>query len=167
MFLACDIDCGEAFPGHRLVARGLRDDGYSNDSLYADYMGHSEARKVHRVVSLVYALVPGLADPGRNTGQEVDARVVLDPPADPAEGGSVLDLGGERDGRPGGNETEGAFGPFVLPEGTQRVIVEFSEIRLIPVDSATATEAYPRRQIGTLELEITSGTANWSPTQGS
>jgi hypothetical protein len=84
---SCDVDvnCGEVLPGHRLVARGLRDDGYSNDSLNGDYMGHYNGKPVHRVVSLVYALIPGLPQPDNGLdGLDVDARMVLDPPPDPA-----------------------------------------------------------------------------------
>ena len=116
MLLSCDVDCGEALPGHRLVARGLREDGNSNDNLHNDYTGHYEGKPVHRMVSLVYELIPGL--PRSEDGSrklDVDASVVLDPAPDPALWGSPLTMGGERDGRPGGSKTAGAFGPFSCP----------------------------------------------------
>jgi len=164
MLLSCNVDCGEVLPGYRLVARGLRDDGFSNDSLNGDYMGHYEGKPVERVVSWVYALIPGLSQPehGAN-GLDVDASVALDPPPDPGVWGPVLALGGEREGRPGGSETAGAFGPFVFPEGTERVTVELRQITLVPVDAPRAMEVNGERRLGTLELEIPSGAAQWTP----
>jgi len=164
MLLSCNVDCGEVLPGHRLVARGLRDDGYSNDSMNSDYMGHYEGKPVHRVVSLVYALIPGLAQPERGSQSlDVDAKVVLDPLPDPAVWGSVLTMGGERDARPGGSETVGAFGAFILPEGTKRLLVELSQIALVPIDAPRTAGGGTERRLGTLEIEITAGAAHWVP----
>lgn len=164
MLLSFNVDCGELLPGHRFVARGLREDGYSDDSVNGEYMGHYEGKPVHPVVSLVYALIPGLSQPedGGN-GLDVDVRVVLDPPADPAVWGAVLTMGSERDARPGGSETAGAFGPFVLPEATKRVTVELEQISIAPTDSPRRTESGSERRLGTLEIELTSGTARWTP----
>lgn len=164
MLLSCNVDCGDVLPGHRLVAKGLRDDGYSNDSLNGDYMEHYEGKPVHRVASLVYALIPGLSQPDRGSnGLDVDARVVIDPPPDPAVWGSVLTMGAERDARPGGSETAGAFGPFVLPEGTERVSIELSQFTLGPTDSQRGVETPEERRLGTVELDIASGAAHWTP----
>lgn len=163
MLLSCNVDCGEALPGHRLVARGLRDDGYSNDSLNHDYMGHYDGKPVHRVVSLVYALIPGLSQREHGNSLDVDARVVLDPPPDPAVWGSVLTMGGERDARPAASETAGAFGPFVFPDGTKRLNVELSQVTLVATGAPSPAETATERRLGTLELEITSGAAHWTP----
>lgn len=164
MFFSCDVDCGEVLPGHRLIARGLRDDGYSNDSFNGDYMGHYEGKPVHRVVSVVYAFTPGLPPPREHCDYlDIDAMVVLDPSPDPAVSGLVLTMGGERDARPGGSETAGAFGPFMFPEETKRVNVELSQITLVPTDAPRPAAAATGRRLGTLELEITSGAAYWTP----
>jgi hypothetical protein len=40
MLVACDVDRGEVFPGHRLVVRGLRHDVYSDDDRHSEYMDH-------------------------------------------------------------------------------------------------------------------------------
>ena len=92
--LSCNVDCGEAFLGHRLVVRGLRHDGYSNDSFNGDHMGHYEGKPVYTVVSLVYVLVPGLTEQKlRDGGLDIDATVVLDPQPDPTVWDSVLIMG--------------------------------------------------------------------------
>jgi len=106
----------------------------------------------------------GLSQPehGAN-GLDVDASVALDPPPDPGVWVPVLALGGEREGRPGGSETAGAFGPFVFPEGTERVTVELRQITLVPADAPRAMEVNGERRLGTLELEIPSGAAQWTP----
>ena len=164
MLFDCNVDCGEVLPGHRLVVRGLRDDGRSDDSLHGDYMGHSEGKPVHRVVSLVYALVPGLAEPepGSDT-LDVDVTVVLDPAPDPEVWGSPLTMGGERDARWGGGETAGTFGPFVFPDDTERVIAEMEQITLVPPDAPRPAKIAEERQLGTLELDLVSGSARWRP----
>ena len=44
---------------------------------------------MHRVVSLVYALIPGVAEPEHGSDTlDVDGTVVLDPPPDPEAWGS-------------------------------------------------------------------------------
>jgi len=133
----------------------------------SDDPGHYEGKPVHPMVSLVYALIPGLSqpEPGSN-GLDVDARMVLDPPADPAVWGAVLTMGSERDARPGGSETAGAFGPFVLLEGTKRVNVALDRITIAPADPPRRTQSPAQRSFGTLEIELTSGTARWTPAQG-
>ena len=164
MRLSCNVDCGEVLPGHRLLARGLRDDGYSDDSPNGDYTGHFEGEPVHRMGSLSYAFVPGLSQPEcGGSGLDVDADVALDPPPDPAVWGSALIMGAERDGRPAGSETAGAFGPFVFPEGTERVRVRLRQVTLVPVDAPRVTETAAERWLGTLDLDVRAGAAHWTP----
>jgi hypothetical protein len=165
MLVSCDVDCGEVMPGHRLVVRGVRHDGYSNDELHGDYTGHYEGKPVHPVASLVYVLVPGLTEQEfRDSGPDIDVTVELAPAPDPALWGSVLSMGSERDGETGGAETRGAFGPFVLPQGTERVIATVSQIHIFQGGAVPAPSGrVPDRQLGTLDVTISSGTATWTP----
>lgn len=164
MLVSCDVDCGEVLPGHRFVARGLRHDGQSNDSYNGDYMGHYEGKPVHPMVSLVYVLVPGLTEQRlRDGGLDIDATVVLDPQPDPMVWGSVLTMGSERDARAGGAESSGAFGPFILPEATERITATLSQIFVVRVGGPLPSGSGTERQLGTLEVEISSGTVTWTP----
>lgn len=141
MLLAFDVDCGEAIPGHRLLAKGLRKDGYSDDGMHSDYSHHYQGKPVHRMVSLEYALVPGLsAQQLDGSRRDVDAVVTLDPPADPDHWDTRLAPGGWRDAIPGRPETTGAFGPFVLPEGTKRIEIELSGVTIIRDGDRNAPE---------------------------
>ena len=162
VLVSCNVDCGDVLPGHRLVVRGLRHDGYSGDAVNGDHMDHYEGKPVHRVVSLVYALVPGLSEEEHQGDLDVDATVVLDPQPDPAVWGSILTMGGERDARTDGAETSGAFGPFVLPEATERVTATLTQIT---ISRPAAPHASPRSagRLGTFELDIASGAAHWTP----
>ncbi len=120
-------------------------------------MLHHEGKPVHRVVSLTYALIPGLSD--EDDGYlDVDASVVLDPPADPDEWGFPLRMGGEREARAGGAETAGAFGPFVLPEETKRLTVTLARVILV---RPGAPSSAPGDSDRTLEVDLASGTAHW------
>ena len=162
MLIPCNVDCGDVLPGHRLVVRGLRHDGYSNDDLNGEYMGHYEGKPVHRVVSLVYALVPGLSEQEHSGSLDIDMTVALDPQPDPAVWGAVLTMGSERDGIADGAETLGAFGPFVFPESTERITATLTQITVsrpgTPPPSNISTE-----HLGTFEVEIASGAARWAP----
>ena len=163
MLIPCDVDCGEVLPGHRLVVRGLRHDGHSDDAVNGDYMGHYEGKPAHRVVSLVYALVPGLSEQEHQGNLDIDATVVLDPQPDPAVWGSVLTMGGERDARADGAETSGAFGPFVLPEATERVTATLTRIAISRPGAPPPSNSVTKR-LGTLEVETSSpGAARWTP----
>jgi hypothetical protein len=106
MLVAFDVDCGEVLAGHRFVARGLRYDGYSDDRMLSDYSEHVPGKPVHRMVSLTYALAPGLRTEEQEAGPFVDARVAVEPPADPKYWGAVLSVGGEQEkANPGSDET--------------------------------------------------------------
>lgn len=154
---------GELLPGHRLVARGLRNDGYSNDIRNGDYMRHYEGKPVHPVVSLTYALVPGLTREEQDSSLDIDARAVLDPPLDPEAWETLVNMGGERDARPGGSETAGAFGPFALPEGTERLNVTLTQITLVRPGSPSPTTQVTDRILGTLEVDLSSAAGYWTP----
>lgn len=162
MRVPLDVDCGEVVPGHRLVVRGLRDDGYSDDADKSDYMGHYEGKPVRRVVSLVYALIPGLSAGEHQGHLDIDVTVTLDPQPDPVVWGPVLSMGGERDARAGRAETVGAFGPFVLPEETTRLVATVAQIAL----SRSGEPSPPTRgagDLGTVEVDLVSGAAHWTP----
>ena len=162
MLVPCNVDCGEVLPGHRLVVRGLRHDGYSDDAINGDCMGHYEGKPVHRVVSLVYALVPGLSEQEHQGSLDIDVTVVLDPQPDPAVWGSVLTMGGERDARADGAETSGEFGPFVFPEATERVTATVTQIT-VGRPGAPPPSTRSAGRLGSVEVEITSGAAHWTP----
>lgn len=124
-----DVDCGQWSPGHRLVIRGLRADGSSDSSMLADYSGHRPGKPVEPMVSVEYAIVPGITtDDELHVGHDMDATVSLDPPADAQLWGDPITMGGERSGVPDPEETTGAFGPFVLPQQTRRIIMELRPI---------------------------------------
>ncbi len=118
-----DVDCGQWSPGHRLVIRGLREDGCSDSSMLADYSGHRPGKPVEPMVSVVYAIVPGLTADELSSGHDMDPNVALDPPADAQHWGDPITMGGERSAIAGQEETTGAFGPFVLPRQTRRIIM--------------------------------------------
>jgi hypothetical protein len=52
-----------------------------------------------------------------SNGLDVDAKVVLDPPAEPAVWGAALIRGSERDARSGGSETAARSAPSFFPRG--------------------------------------------------
>lgn len=162
MLVPLDVDCGEVLPGHRLVVRGLRDAGCSDDATNGDCMDHYEGKPVHRVASLVYALVPGLSLEEHQGHLDIDVRVTLDPQPDPVVWGSALTMGGERDARAGRAETVGVFGPFVLPEATRRLVATVTQIAL----SRFGEPSSPTRgagDLGAVEVDLASGAAHWTP----
>ena len=139
-----EIDCGEVLEGHRLLATGLRVDGMSDDHALAEYSEHSPGEPVHPMVSLTYVIVPGLgATPTR--GRDVDAEVRIEPPADPSWWATVTSWGGERDATVGAEVTAGAFGPFVLPEGTQTVTIDLINIGISTNDMPPEDDSPHRR----------------------
>lgn len=58
----------------------------------------------------------------------MEATVSLDPPADTQYWGDPITMGEERFGLPDPEETTGAFGPFLLPRQTRRIIMELTPI---------------------------------------
>jgi hypothetical protein len=142
----------------------LRHDGYSNDGFNGDHMGHYEGKPVYTVVSLVYVLVPGLTEQKlRDGGLDIDATVVLDPQPDPTVWDSVLIMGGERDARAGLAESSGAFGPFILPEATERITATLTQISVVRVGAPPPSDGGADRQLGILEVEVPPGAVNWTP----
>lgn len=162
MLVPLDVDCGEVLPGHRLVVRGLRADGYSDDADKSDYMGHYEGKPAHRVVSLVHAFVPGFSVEEHQGGLDIDVTVTLDPQPDPAVWGSVLTMGGERDAGADQPETLGAFGPFVFPEATAQVVVTLTQIAISREGEPTPVTR-GAGILGTVEVNVSSGAAHWQP----
>jgi hypothetical protein len=163
MLVAFDVDCGEVLAGHRFLAKGLRHDGNSDDRTLSDYSEHVPGKPVHRMVSLTYSLVPGLPEDELRGRSDVDARISLEPPADPDYWDAVLNVGGEQDAIRSGDETQGAIGPFVLPDPTRRVIIELAEVMI-----DRSVENRPRgdegeRIAGRLEIDIPAGQASWTP----
>lgn len=62
-----DLDCGELVPGHRLIARGLADEGRSSD----DFLGGTDNVE-QQMIGLEYEPVPGI------TAEEAAAAGVKD-----------------------------------------------------------------------------------------
>lgn len=93
--------------------------------MLANYSGHRPGKPVEPMVSVEYAIVPGInTDDELPLGYDIDATVSLDPPADAQIWGDPLTMGGERSGVPDPKETTGAFGPFVLPQQTRRIVMQ-------------------------------------------
>lgn len=115
-----DVECSDLFPGHTVVARGLRDDGRSRDDLTA---GDQRDHVVCPMVSLVYEVVPGVtreeaAAWPADVSSTVDATYAADVPLPWSTGGSGPDgLPGPSgvetydEGRWGGQSTVGELGP--------------------------------------------------------
>ncbi len=154
-----EIDCGEVLAGHHLVATGLRVDGMSDDAVHADYSQHREGKPVHPMVSLTYRITPEIRTADL-AGRDVDAAIRLEPPADPDHWPSVMSTGGERDFNPGPDVTYGAFGPFVLPEGTRQVAISLTN-DAITTDGAPPHDDGPNRELGELLIDLTSGAVHW------
>ena len=161
LLLSFDVECGDLFPGHRVVARGLVDGGRSRDDLTSrDHSGNDECR----LVSLAYELVPGVTraeerarEPGRPF--TIDATYAADVPLPWSTGGT------EADGSPGpcsheaydedvwgGESTLGELGPWPVPDGARRLV-----FWLHPVDG--------RRATGTVTVDLSTGQAAWTPVE--
>lgn len=155
-----NIHCGPVLRGHELHLTGLRVDGTSDDSIHADYSEHRSGKPVHSMVSLTYTLTPGLASDDLPDGREIDVEVTLDPPAEPAFWPSAMRGGGEREVGVGGASTHGAFGPFVLPDGTRTIAFDLSQFGVTrngvgPLDDS------PERALGTLVVDFETRRATW------
>lgn len=159
MFPGFEIDCGEVLEGHRLLATGLRVDGMSDDDDHADYSEHSPGKPVYPMVSLKYVIVPGL-NSTTVRGRDVDAVVRIEPPADPSWWAPVSSWGGERDATVGADVTAGAFGPFVVPEGTQSVTLDLVNIGLWTNDMPPEDDS-PGRALGSLHIDLETASASW------
>jgi hypothetical protein len=72
-------------------------------------------------------------------------------------------MGCERDDRTGGSATAGAFGPFILPEGTERVIVELTQFTLVVGGASRSADPAAERRLGTLEVRLSSAAVHWVP----
>jgi len=149
-----DVDCGEWSPGHRFVARGLRQDGLSDSSMLADYSGHYPGKPVEPMVSVVYAIVPGLSAEELQAGHDIDPTVSLDPPADAQHWGDPVKMGGERCALPDTEETVGAFGPFVLPLQTRRITMELTPIHVTVAARPTGAGTHELMTSGRLTIDL-------------
>lgn len=155
-----DLPCGEALGGRRLTSTGLRLDGTSDDAVHADYSEHTDGKPVHPMMSLTYRLEPAL--PEYDDGRALYATVRLDPPADPAYWDEVLKPGAERDGTPGATVTEGAIGPFIVPDGTRRVTVHLVDAAITTGDAYTSS-AGSDRELGDVVVDLAARTPHWRP----
>lgn len=140
MLLSFDIDCGELIAGHRVIARGLKDQG----TMTVD--GQSAPG-----FSLEYELVPGVESQyDRNifhylVGIDYQADTPLPWPAN--ESGAIATFNG-------GPSTHGSGGDWPLPEGTRHLT-----FRLTGIDETTGG---PRQEEdGVLEIDLQEGSAHW------
>lgn len=157
--LAFEVDCGEVLAGHRLLATGLRVDGMSDDAVHADYSDHRPGKPAHTMVSLTYVIAPAL-DPAGVRGRDVDAEVRIEPPADPTWWEPVTSGAGERDASPDQAVTRGAFGPFVVPDGTRTVTAVLADVGLT-TDGVPPEDDSPERPRGTLRIDLETASARW------
>ncbi|NAZ83870.1 hypothetical protein GTR02_18835 [Kineococcus sp. R8] len=154
-----DLDCGELIPGHRLIARGLADEGRSKD----DFRGGTDNIE-QQMIGLEYELVPGItAEEAAAAGVRdliVDAGYSVDVPL-------VWSTGDERSGpssqwKPtGGPSSAGQFGPHPLPAGAGRV-----RFTLHPVTAEGIAAGHPYgapEPAGQVVIELGAGTARWDP----
>lgn len=156
-----EIDCGEVLEGHRLLATGLRVDGRSDDAVHADYSEHTPGKPAFPMVSLTYVIVPAL-EPATLRGRDIDAEVRIEPAADPTWWEPVTSWGGERDATAGAPVTSGAFGPFVMPEGTRMVTVDLVNIGLT-TNGVPPEDDSPNRALGALHIDLATASARWQP----
>lgn len=109
--LSFDVDCGEQVQGHRLIARGLSDDGILSQDVQRE--GEDDWVRVEAPgVSLHYELVPGVPErAGRSVfsylvGISYSADGAL--PWEPSDGGVIAPA-------EGGPSTHGVRGGWPLP----------------------------------------------------
>lgn len=157
-----DVDCGEWSPGHRLVIRGLREDGTSDSSMLADYRQHHPGKPVEPMVSVVYAIVPGLTADELQSSHDMDATVSLNPPADAQHWGDPITMGAERCAVPDTEETTGAFGPFVLPQQTRRIIMELTPIHVTSADRPAEAGTHELMPSGRLTIDLQTQRASFT-----
>lgn len=154
-----DLDCGELIPGHRLIARGLADEGRSSDDLAGGTDNPEE-----QMVGLEYELVPGI------TAEEAAAAGVHDLTVDAGYSVDVpltWNTGDERSGPlsqyepEGGPSSAGQFGPHPLPDGARQV-----RFTLYPVLAERVAVGHPHagpEPAGQVVIELGAGTARWVP----
>ena len=120
MLLTFDVSCGDdLLPGHTFVARGLADEGRSQDDLRS---GDQTLHDVCHMVDLVYELVPGVeaaeAPSDRSQPFTVDATYGADVPLFWSTGGTGPDGSGGPgwiEKYQGGSSTVGGLGPWPIP----------------------------------------------------
>lgn len=160
-----NVHCGQVLRGHDLHLTGLRVDGTSDDSMHADYSEHQPGKPVHPMVSLTYIFTPGLASDDLPDGRGIDVEVTLEPPAEPAFWPSVMQGGGEREVAMGGESTQGAFGPFVLPDATRTVAFDLYQFG-VTSNGVGPPDDSPERVLGTLVVDLETQKATWTSPPG-
>jgi hypothetical protein len=146
MLLAFDVDCGYLIEGHRLIARGIKDDGVIDS-----FGWNGTGGEFVPVFSFEYELVPGVDAPGDPPfGYLVQinytADVVL--PWEPTDGGAIAPFSG-------GSTTHGSRGSWPLPRDARILRFEMSGI-----DPSTG---WPRaRPDGTLTVDLQDMSAVWT-----
>lgn len=151
-----DVDCGESlFPGHRIIARGLSDEGRSSDDLSSgDQSGHEECQ----MVDLVYEIVPGVDEDECPTDPSEPFTVDATYDADVPLGWSTGNSGPDASGGPGwiemyrgGASTVGGLGPWPIPSGARQLTFWLQQVRSFSCQ-------------GELHVDLTDGGARWGPT---
>lgn len=164
MALAFSIDCGEFLPGHRLIANGLRVDGRSDDDAHREFSHHVPGKPTAEMVSLTYRIEPALPASEIAGDHDLEATVRLSPEPDPQLSAGRFEVAAEIDATPGGvtgNSTAGAFGPFMLPDTTQTIVIELMPMRIDRRD-AEPDRSTPRRVRGQIEVDLVHGVARWA-----
>ena len=152
MSIAFEVDCGEVISGHRLLARGLRDE--------------EDARRPGgrpRNQSLCYALVPGLGSAELGVGDGVDFRVWFERRAHRSWSHRRRTHGGFLDARPDQPETIGELGPFAVPRRARRVGAVVVGIHAEPVSEHGVSVVRHGPDHGSLVVDMTTGAAVWEP----
>jgi hypothetical protein len=116
-----DVDCGELISGHRFIAQGLVDEGWSTDDLSSDDQSRHQE---FQMVSLAYQLVPGVtaaeAAAGADSEFVVDATYETDVDLPWTTGAAGFGPGSIEE-YAGGASTGGASGPWPLPGSATRL----------------------------------------------
>lgn len=136
----------------------LRQDGVAGDPLHSDFFSESKVDPATRVFSLTYFLAPPVADSEISvSGPDVSAMIS-------SEGWHNLrSTAGEREVIPRGDETWGAFGPFVLTPSSSTLFVEIASrhvLRGAEADkSARRSVVRPRGLRVRVTVDLKSGAA--------
>ena len=160
-----DIDCGQPFPGYRLILTGLSADGLSNDGIHADFTGHAQGKPVHSMMSVTYRVTPALVD-ATFDGCDIEVSARLDPPLDPNWWPGKVEMTEEREDIPGAIETHGARGPFVVPAETRRIELAFGTYVATKVSNLVDPEPpsdHVPHPLGQLVIDLSEQTVAWHP----
>lgn len=112
------------------------------------------------MVSVAYALVPGMPEAHSEGYWDVDAKVLLRSSRRRLFQ-RVRGLGGYRDATPGKASTEGGFGPFPIFEDTREVCISLSSAFVTPAD--VKHHPHRSRKLGSLVVSLPAESARWLP----